>query len=82
MCQFSGVRGAQGCFTYEAGHIWPYKFVLHLLQNAIAKGVNLQTHTPVSGVTQCTALTSGHIWAVNTARGSVAAKTVVLATNA
>lgn len=82
MCQFSGVRGAQGCFTYEAGHIWPYKFVLHLLQNAIAKGVNLQTHTPVSGVTQCTAPTSGHIWAVNTARGSVAAKTVVLATNA
>ncbi|OQE81596.1 hypothetical protein PENNAL_c0040G04827 [Penicillium nalgiovense] len=80
--QFSGVRGAQGCFTYEAGHIWPYKFVLHLLEKAIAKGVNLQMHTPVSGITQSTPTTSDLLWTVNTSRGSVATKTVVLATNA
>ncbi|CAG7947350.1 unnamed protein product [Penicillium nalgiovense] len=80
--QFSGVRGAQGCFTYEAGHIWPYKFVLHLLEKAIAKGVNLQMHTPVSGITQSTTTTSDLLWTVNTSRGSVATKTVVLATNA
>ncbi|KAJ5784051.1 uncharacterized protein N7518_009728 [Penicillium psychrosexuale] len=80
--KFSGVKGAQGCFTYDAGHIWPYKFVLHLLEKAIAKGVNLQTHTPVSGITKSTPSTSSHPWTVNTARGSVAAKTVVLATNA
>ncbi|KAJ5173544.1 FAD dependent oxidoreductase [Penicillium coprophilum] len=80
--KFSGVKGAQGCFTYDAGHIWPYKFVLHLLEKAISQGVNLQTHTPVSGMTQSTSSTSGHSWIVNTARGSIAAKKVILATNA
>jgi glycine/D-amino acid oxidase-like deaminating enzyme len=56
--------------------------VLHLLEKAIAQGVNLQTHTPVSGITQSTESTSGHSWTVNTARGSISAKKVVLATNA
>lgn len=55
--------------------------MLHLLEKAIAQGVNLQTHTPVSGITQCTGLTPSHPWTVNTARGSISAKKVVLATN-
>ncbi|KAJ5392956.1 hypothetical protein N7465_011930 [Penicillium sp. CMV-2018d] len=80
--KFSGVKGAQACFTYDAGHIWPYKFVLHLLEKAIAQGVNLQTHTPVTGMTQSNNSTSSYLWTVNTARGSISAKTVVLATNA
>ncbi|CAG8947530.1 unnamed protein product [Penicillium salamii] len=80
--KFSGVKGAKGCFTYEAGHIWPYKFVLHLLENAIAHGVNMQTHTPVTGMTHSTDTSLTHRWMVNTARGSISAKRVVLATNA
>jgi glycine/D-amino acid oxidase-like deaminating enzyme len=81
LSKFSGVKGAKGCFTYDAGHIWPYKFVLHLLEKAIARGVNLQTHTPVSEITESTA-SSSHRWTVKTGRGSVVAKAVVLATNA
>ncbi|KAK8112037.1 FAD dependent oxidoreductase [Apiospora kogelbergensis] len=44
--QLSGVKGALSCFTFTAGHLWPYKLVLHLLKGAINKGANLQTHTP------------------------------------
>lgn len=82
MSQFSGVKGAKGCFTYEAGHIWPYKFVLHLLEYALARGVNLQTHTPVTGTAYSPESSLSHRWAVSTARGSISAKKVVLATNA
>ncbi|KAI7187117.1 FAD dependent oxidoreductase superfamily [Hortaea werneckii] len=42
----SGIKGAKGTFTYTAGTVWPYKLILHLLDKAIARGVNLQTHTP------------------------------------
>ncbi|KAJ5081859.1 FAD dependent oxidoreductase [Penicillium alfredii] len=80
--KFSGVKGAVGCFTYDAGHVWPYKFVLHLLEKAISRGVNLQTHTAVSGVSRSTSSTSSHHWQVNTSRGAIVAKVVVLATNA
>ncbi|CAG7954251.1 unnamed protein product [Penicillium olsonii] len=80
--KFSGVKGAKGCFTYDAGHIWPYKFVLHLLENALAHGVNLQTHTPVSGITYANDPSLAHRWTVKTERGCISAKKVVLATNA
>ena len=56
--------------------------MLHLLEKAIAQGVNLQTHTPVTGMTRSNNSISSHLWTVNTARGSISAKTVVLATNA
>jgi glycine/D-amino acid oxidase-like deaminating enzyme len=56
--------------------------VLHLLKKAVARGVNLQTHTPVSEITKCTDSASTHSWTVNTARGLTSAKKVVLATNA
>lgn len=78
--QISGVKGAKGCFTYTAGHMYPYKLILHLLSKALAAGVNLQTHTPVQKVTD-TADTDG-FYTVTTARGAVRAKKVVYATNA
>lgn len=80
--QFSGVKGAQGCFTYETGHIWAYKLVLHLLENAVQQGVNLQTHTPVTAISKSTDSPTAHRWRVETARGAIAAKVVVFATNA
>lgn len=80
--KFSGVKGAVGCFTYDAGHIWAYKFVLHLLEKVVAQGVNLQTHTAVSTISQSTDPASVYPWRVETPRGALAAKKVVLATNA
>ncbi|KAJ5666664.1 hypothetical protein N7462_011073, partial [Penicillium macrosclerotiorum] len=79
---FSGVKGAVGCFTYDAGSIWAYKFVLHLLDQVVSQGVNLQTHTPVLKISESSDSTSAHGWAVKSPRGSVVARKVILATNA
>lgn len=54
--------------------------VMHLLKGAVAKGANLQTHTPVTSVAE-TASADGR-WQVNTARGSIRAKKILYATNA
>lgn len=50
------------------------------MQKCLAKGLNLQTWTPVTSVT-ASSQTSGS-WDVNTARGSISTPTVVYATNA
>lgn len=76
----SGIKGAKGCFTYTAGTVWPYKLILHLLGKAVAQGVNLQTHTPVTSVSSH-ADSSGH-WTVSTPRGDTKAKKIIYATNA
>ncbi|CAL3968849.1 unnamed protein product [Diplocarpon coronariae] len=76
----SGVKDAKSCFTYPSAHIWPYKFVMHLLTKAIAQGVNLQTHTPAQSVSPARDL-EGY-WTLTTARGSIRARTIVHASNA
>ncbi|KAK9792851.1 putative FAD dependent oxidoreductase domain-containing protein [Seiridium cardinale] len=75
----SGVKGALGCFTFTAGHVWPYKMVTHLLKLVVGKGANLQTHTPVTHLSEGP-LPDGR-WLVSTERGSIKAKQVLLATN-
>lgn len=76
----SGVKNAKGCFSFTAGHLWPYKFVMHLLGCAIAKGLNLQTHTPVTHVTSSP---DAHgCYAVTTPRGTIITKKVIFASNA
>ncbi|KAI1084130.1 FAD dependent oxidoreductase [Whalleya microplaca] len=67
------VRGARGAFTHPAATLWPYKLVMHLL----ARGANLQTHTPVRGVAD-----GEGYWTLATARGATRARRVVFATNA
>lgn len=77
----SGVKEAKGCFSSTAAHLWPYKFVAHLLAKAVSEGVNLQTHTPVRSVS----LLNGEIegkWLVQTPRGSIQAGKVIYASNA
>lgn len=76
----SGIKGAKGTFTYTAGTVWPYKLILHLLGKAISRGVNLQTHTPVTSIDRSSE--SEGCWKVKTDRGSIEAKKVVFATNA
>lgn len=48
----------------------------------MSQGVNLQTHTPVAKITKSNVSASTHSWVVDTQRGSVTARTVVMATNA
>lgn len=53
---------------------------MHLLEKGIQRGVNLQTNTPVTHVSD-TRNEDGR-WVVKTPRGSIAARTVVYAFNA
>lgn len=76
----SGVKGAKGCFTYTAAHLWPYKLVLHLLKKAVSAGVNLQTCTPVQSIAYDTSVSGPCI--VKTARGSIRVSKIIYACNA
>lgn len=63
--------------TSGAGSLWPYKLVTFVLEKLVKEGkINLQTLTPV---TQITSEDSKHT--LHTARGSISANTVILATN-
>ncbi|KAJ5642864.1 uncharacterized protein N7484_005371 [Penicillium longicatenatum] len=73
-------RGALNCFTFTAGHIWPYKMVMHLLEGVVKKGANLQTMTPVTHIAETPG--SDGKWLVTTERGGIKACKVLLATNA
>lgn len=54
--------------------------ITELLKRVVARGVNLQTHTPVSKVSEVR--DADGRWTVETPRGSIKAKYVVYATNA
>lgn len=58
--------------------MWPYKFIMHLVELIVDAGVNLQTNTPVTSVTADTE--SGFV--VETPRGKMHAGKVVYANNA
>lgn len=75
----SGVKNAKGCFSFTAAHLWPYKFVMHLLGLAITKGLNLQTETPALHVTSTPDADGCYV--VTTPRGIITAKKIVFASN-
>ncbi|KAL2802184.1 FAD dependent oxidoreductase-domain-containing protein [Aspergillus granulosus] len=79
--EFSGVKGAVACFSYAAGHLWPYKLIMHLLENAIQRGVNLQTHTRVTSIEKAGGGHSTCRWLVHTPRGAIRAEKLIVATN-
>jgi len=68
--------------TKGAASLWPYKYVAHILESLIKAGaLNLQTNTPATSIEPIS--TAGHArWTVSTARGSITAHHVLLATNA
>ncbi|KAJ5688797.1 hypothetical protein N7462_003189 [Penicillium macrosclerotiorum] len=74
------VRGAQGGFSFSAGHLWPYKFIAHLIRIAVSRGLNLQTNTLVSEIAHDR--TPEGLWPVITNRGTIYAQKIILATNA
>ncbi|KAH7356362.1 FAD dependent oxidoreductase [Pyrenochaeta sp. MPI-SDFR-AT-0127] len=74
------VKGAKSIFYYPAGHLWPYKLIHHMFAKAIAQGVNLQTNTPVTAISD--EVNSLGRTTVHTERGDVKAKKVIVMTNA
>ncbi|KAL3418561.1 FAD dependent oxidoreductase superfamily protein [Phlyctema vagabunda] len=76
----TGVKGALCGWSFTAGHVWPYKLVMHLLSLVVKKGANLQTTTPVTSVSETQDLDGR--WTVKTTRGEIKAKKVVFASNA
>ncbi|KAH8883767.1 FAD dependent oxidoreductase [Thozetella sp. PMI_491] len=75
----SGVKGAKCAFSFPVASVWPYKLVTHLLSQAEKRGVNIQTHTPVTYVTE--GADADGYWTVTTPRGQLRAKKVIFATN-
>ncbi|KAG9243253.1 FAD dependent oxidoreductase-like protein superfamily [Calycina marina] len=74
----SGVKGALACSSYTAASVFPYKFIMHLLDSALNTGhVNLQTHTPVIGISKAP---DGTL-VVKTERGFIHTKKVIHANN-
>lgn len=72
--------------TKGAASLWPYKLVTFIIRKLLAeKKINLQTNTPVESIAPSS--TSGDLqsgkerWAVQTSRGTIHAKHVLLATN-
>ncbi|GAQ45778.1 hypothetical protein AtubIFM56815_005932 [Aspergillus tubingensis] len=74
-----GVKGAKACASFTAGTMWPYKFILHILQSVLVTGkVNLQTFTPATSITP----SPEGGYTIQTSRGKMHAGTVVHASNA
>ncbi|EFW98514.1 FAD dependent oxidoreductase superfamily [Grosmannia clavigera kw1407] len=83
----SGIHGAKAVVSLTAGHLWPYKMVMHLLsgmvQNEVQTGFNLQTNTPVTAVEAADLGSDDDTppWILTTPRGRVRARQVLFATN-
>jgi glycine/D-amino acid oxidase-like deaminating enzyme len=72
------VKGAKACATYTTGTLWPYKFVLALVEILLASGqVNLQTYTPAISITSDPK--GGYV--ITTSRGTIHANKVIHANN-
>jgi len=71
---------AVGGLRYDAGSISGYKFVIGILKLGLEKGLNLQTNTPVTSIEPLSS-PSSHRWSVVTPRGSISARTCILACN-
>jgi glycine/D-amino acid oxidase-like deaminating enzyme len=78
--RISGVKGAQCCFTFTAGHVWPRKMMHQILEKLIQQGLQMHANTPVLELSK-TRDARGH-WTVTTPRGAIKAKKVVACTNA
>jgi glycine/D-amino acid oxidase-like deaminating enzyme len=71
-----------GAITFKASTQNPYLTVCAMLEQALAKGLNLQTNTLALNLYQLSEESvSGAKWEVETDRGTVRGKQVVLATN-
>ncbi|KAJ0159607.1 hypothetical protein CTA2_9401, partial [Colletotrichum tanaceti] len=80
-------EGLHGGVAYEAGSISAYRFATGVLELCVDKGLKLFTETPAVGVERLggtggrTGESGRRGWIVQTPKGPVAARRVVLATN-
>lgn len=79
--EYLGLKGVLGAVVYPAHTQNPYRLVCRMLELCLEEGMNLQTNTPAFSVTPVSASPEGARWTVNTDRGVLKAKNVVLATN-
>lgn len=80
-----GPKAKGAIVTDIAARMWPYKFVARILEDlltspSIAGRFNLQTHTPVTAIKPTG--DASQPWSIQTERGTMTARNVVLATNA
>ena len=84
------LSGAVGAIVSQpASRLWPYKFVCGLLEPLVReKKINLQTNTPVTSLepishsNETQHSEDRYHWTLHTARGTLRARHVILATNA
>ncbi|KAI0532085.1 FAD dependent oxidoreductase [Xylaria digitata] len=76
-CGKGGDEGVCGGLSYEAGSLNAYKLVIGALKLSLKKGLNLQTNTPATSVSKL----PGGGYRVDTPRGAITARRVVIATN-
>ncbi|TVY75570.1 hypothetical protein LSUE1_G004619 [Lachnellula suecica] len=89
--QVTSIRGAKAALSCPAISLWPYKFVMGLLQHVIRLGVELYTLTPVTKIERVSEEEAGQnisasstngFTALHTPRGITLARKVVFASNA
>lgn len=78
--RISGVKGAQCCFTFTAGHLWPRMMMQQLLEKLIQQGLQVHALTPVLEISR--SRDEDGYWTAKTPRGAIRAKRVVVCTNA
>ncbi|ORY35319.1 putative FAD dependent oxidoreductase [Naematelia encephala] len=78
--KISRLKGAQAVYYWDASTLYPWKLAAHVAGKALDLGLNIQTWTPVTAVTE--APSSPGQWNVETARGIITTPTVLYATNA
>ncbi|KAL7622446.1 hypothetical protein AAE478_007951 [Parahypoxylon ruwenzoriense] len=76
-CGKGGDEGVCGAISYEAGSLSAYQFGVGVLKLCLEMKLNLQTNTPALGLEKL----HGGKWKVETERGSITARRVILATN-
>ncbi|KAI0407134.1 FAD dependent oxidoreductase [Xylaria palmicola] len=76
-CGRGGDENVCGGLSYEAGSLNSYQFTVGVLKLCLKQGLNLQTNTPVTSVSR----RPGGGYQVDTLRGTITARRVVMATN-
>lgn len=84
--QVTSIRDAKAASSGPALSLWPYKFVLGLLQHVVNLGASLYTATPVTRIERVSeekaeSITSS-LTALHTPRGVTLARKVIFSTNA
>ena len=73
--------GALGAITFEAGSLDAYELVTGILQLALGRGLQLYCNTPAVSLSKVSTEEGATSWIVQTPRGKLMAKKLILATN-